>query len=187
MGTTALYGRIRKKEHLLLAVVDAVLGEVRVPERRSNWRAELRELSEEVHDVLLAHPHARPVIDSLVHVTPNALRIADAAIGLLADVGLEGDELVHACNAWVGYVMGFSMLETKPAGSAEERREFSAQIREYLDGLEPDDYPNLATRLPDLEGRAYSIRWESAPLGRDGGSFAYGLDLLLEALEQRRP
>ncbi len=190
VGTSAIYRNFAKKEYLLLAVVDFILHDVKIPTSPpapSRWGEDLRTLSQAVRAVLLAHPNIHPVLVSYITVTPAMLRIAEAAVGILRTAGFDDDDLVHAYNAWSGFVFGFTVLEMKPATPADERDELARHTRAYLEGLDPDRYPQLNELKPQLANRAYALRWEVAPLGRDGDSFDWGLDALIRALEAQRP
>lgn len=189
VGASKLHRRIERKEHLLVAVADLVLSEIGSgPDMPSSgtgetsWRAELRAFSLEVRRVLGEHPHVHPVLDTYVLVTPAAVRVSERAVAILRRAGYDGDTLVDAYNAWSGYVFGFSVLETQPEQRLRDRAQLERWVRAYLGSLDADEHPALSGSLPDLENRAFGLRWDAGPLGRDGTSFGFGLDALLDGL-----
>lgn len=189
VGTSAIYRRIDDKDHLLVGVADLVLSEVPVSDGRPTartWRAALRTISDDVRAVLEAHPHIHPVLDSHLLVTPAAVRIADQALSALRAAGFSGDHIANAYNAWAGYVFGFSLVEAQPSAGRAERLRLREWARPYLRGLDPGMYPALAEVLPELENRAFALRWEAGPLGPRGESFAFGLEALLNGLDAGR-
>lgn len=183
VGTSAIYRRIDKKEHLLVAVADLVLSEVQLahPGARG-WSGRLRELSLSVRATLERHPHIHPVLASSLIVSPAMVAVADAAIGYLMEGGFRGGELVDAYNAWACYVFGSSVVEMHPRAEREERDRLRGWAIRYLRGLDPHRYGSVAAVLPDLENRAFAFRWDVGPLGPDGRSFEVGLRAMMEGL-----
>jgi TetR/AcrR family tetracycline transcriptional repressor len=183
VGTTAVYWYVKRKRYLLLAVADLVLQEVEIPPAGGSWRTRLTGLSRSVRDVLRAHPHVHAILSDNVIFTPATVRLAEACLAILADTDLTPAERVHAYNAWAGYVIGFSIVEMKPA-PAPGHDEFAQHVREHLRSLDPGDFPQLVGLSRQVTNRAYAIRWEPMPLG-GGKSFAFGLEALLDGFEAK--
>ena len=186
VGTSAIYRRIERKEHLLVAVADLVLSEVPLEQPGARgWSGRLRELSLSVRSTLERHPHIHPVLASSLIVSPAVVDIADRALELLIDAGFRGNELVDAYNAWAGYVFGSSVVEMQPRAAPDERARLRGWATRYLRGLDPERYGAVVATLPLLENRAFAFRWDVGPLGPNGRSFEVGLRAMMDGLASR--
>lgn len=186
VGTSAIYRRIERKEHLLVAVADLILSEVELDHAGARgWNGRLRELSLSVRATLERHPHIHPVLASSLIVSPAVVRIADRAVWHLREGGFRGGELVDAYNAWAGYVFGSSVVEMHPRAEREERDRLRAWATAYLRGLDPERFEAVAQTLPDLENQAFGFRWDVGPLGPQGRSFEVGVRALMDGLASR--
>jgi AcrR family transcriptional regulator len=187
VGTSAIYRRIGSKELLLVGVADLVLSEVELDGlvRATAWRSNLRTLAKRLREVLARHPHVHPVLDTYLLATPSTARVATVAIENLGHSGLATRELTDAYNAWICYVLGFSMLEFQPGTSDGDRTRASGWVEGYLERVRPDEQPAMASVRRSLRNRAVGFRWDVGPLGPRGTSFEYGMDALLDGLEAR--
>lgn len=187
VGASAIYRRTGNKDQLMIAVADWVLALAPLPERASTWRDELRELSMGLRGVLVEHPHVHPILDSHVLVTPATARLAACAIEILGRAGFAGDALGHAYNAWVGYVLGFSVVESLPTQPSPERDPLRRWVDGFVDDLDPGAFPSLVGDRGRLLNRTFGLRWDARAFGGDGESFEWGLDVLIDGLDRRRP
>src|SRR4051794_19606376 len=97
VAPNALYSHFADKSALVDALVDAVLGGVPLPVPGGpDWRAGLVHLMSESRRLLLAHAELIPLFLSRAARGPNALRLGEATLGLLARAGLEGAPAVQA-------------------------------------------------------------------------------------------
>jgi AcrR family transcriptional regulator len=185
-STSALYRVVPSKPWLLVAIVDLVFAEVALPPAggRADARARLEALSMSVRDVLESHPHLHEILASHVAVTPNTVRIADAALTCLRDAGLAADELIDAYNAWIGYVIGFTTIEAKPAEYAPEL-ELQRAMRAELERSTAAGSPVLEGLVADAANLAYGLSWLPVRLGGSEASFEWGLEALLDGFERR--
>ena len=186
-STSALYRHVPSKQWLLVAIADLVLADVETtppgPSRRRG-RSRLESLSVSYRQVLATHPHLHEVLTSQVTLTPNSMRIAEAALMCLREEGIPSEDLVDAYNAWCGYVIGFSILETKPPEHAPEPA-LRAAMREQLARARSDRFPSLTEMMDRLANRAYGLRWQGERLGSGSSSFRWGLDALLDGFDRR--
>lgn len=84
---TALYHHVGDKDGLVRLVLDAVLGELRVPAEDLPWDAWLRAFAVGVREVLLRHPGVAAHLADHGNYSPTALRLVDTAIGVLRRAG----------------------------------------------------------------------------------------------------
>ncbi|MEU6258597.1 TetR/AcrR family transcriptional regulator [Streptomyces sp. NPDC047043] len=156
-GPMRLYGYIDTKEDLFDLMVDAVYGEVRLPEPTSDWRSDLREIAHETWRCALQHEWFGELLGGRPHLGPNALRYLEVAFGAFGDRDV--DTIMVAFGALNSYVIG--ALRTALAELSAERAtgmtedEWRRTRGPYLARMvETGQYPALAkimaeTTYPD--------------------------------------
>lgn len=169
----SLYNHIRNKDDLLDAMVDTVVGRIDLPSTNGNWQNELRRRAHSMRNVFLAHPWAPPLIVGRINVGPNMLAFIDATLGCLCAAGFSHVRADHAMNALDSLIYGFHLLELSIPVEPED---FAEAARTYLPSIDSDRYPHF---------------WDLGRLVAEGSydgvnHMAFGLDLLLEALEAHR-
>jgi AcrR family transcriptional regulator len=159
----SLYNHFPTKDALLDAVVDAVVGEVRLDMfGRTPWPDALRAWARSYRDVLAAHPNLVPVLAHGPGRRPNALRLADAVFGALVDAGWPRSEATRI-GALMRFLVFGSALGSFAGGFVDD------------EGLYAEQYPHL--------GQAHLLADRQRAV--DEGAFELGLDALLDGLEER--
>jgi AcrR family transcriptional regulator len=189
LGTSpsALYRRFPSKEWLLIAIVDYVFADVQAPPLQAEGRSgrdRLEHLSSSLRHVLSSHPHLHEILTSRLAVTPNTVRIAEAALTCLRDQGVGDVDVVDAYNAWCGYVIGFTAIEVKPPELAPDP-ELQNAMRTQLERISRD-FPIINGLMPEVANLAYGLSWLPGRLGEARTSFEWGLKALLDGFEGRR-
>jgi len=170
----ALYKHVANKDALLDGMVDIVFGEIELPPEDLDWRSAMRRRASSTREALKRHTWAIGTMESR-HPGPANLRNHNAVMGCLREAGFSFELAIHAYSTQDAYIYGFALQERdlgfetpRSAGEAAQRR------AETIRAL--DDYPYLveiATKLPESG-------YDSAV------EFAWGLDLILDGLEQLR-
>lgn len=96
-ATMSLYRHVPSRDDLILAMIDAALGDLRVPARyRGDWRADLTAVSRALWQVFQRHPWlALSMSLTRPQPAPNALRLGEWLMGALHPTGLAvGDRLL---------------------------------------------------------------------------------------------
>jgi AcrR family transcriptional regulator len=174
----SLYRHVANKEAILDGIVDAVVGEITLPPlpRPSSpraWKNWLRKRCLAAHEVLLRHPWATMLLLSRINTGPNMLAYADATLGCLRSAGFPLREVDAAWQTLDSYVYGFTLILLNFPIPQEE---YADKAREFSPVFAEGNYPHLAALSELITTRRY-----------DGITpFAYGLDLLLDALERSR-
>ena len=169
----SLYNHIRNKEDLLDIVVDTVVGRIDLPSKGSNWQNEMRRRAQSMRTVFLAHPWAPPLIVGRINVGPNSLALMDATLSCLRAAGFSYVQADHAMNALDSLIYGFHLLERSLPVQPEN---YAEAARNYLPAIDADRYPHFCALGRLVAEGSY-----------DGvNHMAFGLDLLLEALEAHR-
>lgn len=189
LGTSpsALYRRFPSKEWLLIAIVDYVFADVQAPPPQAegmSGRDQLEHLSASLRHVLSSHPHLHEILTSRLAVTPNTVRIAEAALTCLRDQGIGDADVVDAYNAWCGYVIGFTAIEVKPPELRPDPL-LTHAMRTQLERIS-GNFPIIKTLMPEVTNFAYGLSWLPGRLGEARTSFEWGLKALLDGFEARK-
>jgi AcrR family transcriptional regulator len=169
----ALYHHFANKDALVDAMVDVVFGEIDLPQVGPDWRAAMRRRAISVRDALLRHRWAIGLMESRRTPGPANLRHHDAVIGSLRSGGFDIAMAAHAYSLLDSYIYGFALTKMNlPFQASEEVGEVAQTM---LEPFPAGEYPHLLEILNDHVMKP----------GYDyGDEFEYGLDLILEGLEQ---
>jgi AcrR family transcriptional regulator len=173
-GAMTLYHYIKGKDELLEGMVDLVFGEIELP-TGDDWKAAIRRRCCSARDVLVRHPWAINLMESLTQPGPTNLRHREAFVACLRGGGFDIRTTVHANWILDSYVYGFALQEVNlPFETAEELAQMTDDI--YLPQIPADLYPNLH----EIAAAMFDIGYEP------GDEFAVGLNLILDALDAMR-
>lgn len=170
----SLYNHVAGKDDLLGGMVDLVVGAFELPNPDGDWKAEVRMAAISAHEGLVRHPWAARLMLSIHTPVPARLRWMDALLGCLRQAGFPPRLTDHAYHALDSHITGYSLwqaqLQLDPA-------ELPAMASALLRSLAPGELPFLVEHIQQHLDDAASD---------DDGSFAFGLDLLLDGLERAR-
>lgn len=173
----SLYHYVPNKETLLDGVIDAVFAEIELPGTDDgDWRDAIRTRARSARSVLSRHSWALGLMDSRRNPGLVTLRHHDAVLGVLREAGFTLPMAAHAVSLVDSYIGGYVLQEANlPLTTPDEVEEVAGDI---LAGLPRDELPYLTEMITDHALRpGYDYAEE----------FDYGLDLILDALEARRP
>lgn len=167
----SLYHHVPNREAILDGIVDIVLGEVEIPGETAPWKPSIRRIAISTHEALVRHPWAASQMLSSSGIVPGRVRYMDAMLAALRRGGFSARLIDLAYHALDSHVLGFTLWQVQ------------------MD-LDPDTLPDLAGRFlaalpagayPDLVEHVQQHLRHAEPEGE--GSFAFGLDLILDGLE----
>jgi AcrR family transcriptional regulator len=185
-GAMSLYYYVPNKEVLLDGMIDVVFGEIELPRTDIDWRMAMRRRAHSTRAVLNRHRWAVGLMESRTTPGLNSLRLHNAVLACLRKGGFSIEMTIQAYSVQDAYIYGFALQEKSiPFEDAEGAAAVAkAQYQEY-DELEAErQLGELAEAFPYL---AEVVVGHVAEVGYDfATSFEYGLDLILDALEQRR-
>jgi AcrR family transcriptional regulator len=171
----ALYKHVANKDELLDGMVDLVFGEIESPSIGGDWRSEMRRRALSARDALKRHGWAIGIMETQTPGPAN-LRNHNAVMGCLREAGFSFEAAIHAYSVQDAYIYGFALQE-KTLGLATSRSAGeAAQRRAQANAALVDDYAYLAEIVTKLPETGYDNAVE----------FAWGLDLILDGLDQRR-
>jgi AcrR family transcriptional regulator len=171
----SLYNHVADKDAVLDAMVDAVFAEISVPRAERGWMEEMRARSHSARAALARHRWAIGLMDSRTSPGPATLRHHDAVLGCLRADGFTVAMAAHAFALLDSYVYGFALQEASlPFDTPEETAAVAASV---LAEMPTDEHPHLTEMARDhVLQPGYDF----------GDEFAYGLELVLDALERAR-
>jgi AcrR family transcriptional regulator len=175
-GAMSLYHYVRGKEQLLAGMIDIVFSEIELPTTDVDWRTAMRRRAQSTRAALNRHRWAVGRMEGTHTGLANA-RVHDAVLGCLRQAGFSIEMTIQAMSVQDAYIYGFALQEKDiPFETAEESAEVAAR--------QGWDDEALAKEFPHL---AEVVAGHVAKVGYDfTEAFEYGLDLILDALEQRR-
>jgi AcrR family transcriptional regulator len=186
VGAMSLYHYVPNKDVLLDGVIDIVFGEIELPTTDVDWRTAMRRRAISTREVLNRHRWAVGLMESRTTPGPNSLRLHNAVLACLREGGFSIEATIQAYSVQDAYIYGFALQEKSiPFDDAEGAAAAAeAQSKQY-DELEQERHLGaLADAFPYL---AEIVAGHVATVGYDfAASFEDGLDLILDALEQRR-
>ena len=186
VGAMTLYHYVPNKEKLLDGMVDIVFGEIELPTADVDWRTAMRRRAVSTREALNRHRWAVGLMESRTTPGPASLRLHNAVLGSLREAGFSIELTIQAYSVQDAYIYGFALQEKSvPFETAEESAAVAEeQYREYAELADERQLGELAQAFPYL---AEVVAGHVAKVGYDFASaFEYGLDLILDALEQRR-
>jgi AcrR family transcriptional regulator len=168
-GPASLYAYVTDMSELQALVLDRALEAVKVGEAEGSWRHQLEELLRSYTEVLMSSPAVALMAVRTTAVGPNALRIAEALLELLAEAGVD-----QANAAWA--IDMFTMFATAVAA-------------EHVHGSDPGapdgPFARAINRAPANEyPRIHAARNEIMS-GTGEERFAWAVDVLVEGILSR--
>jgi len=173
----SLYHHLAGKEALLDALADFVFTLIDLPQPGEPWRAATERRAFSTRRVLAAHPWAPGLMNSRPVPGPALMRHHDRALGAFLGDGFAVPLASSAVSMIDAYVYGVALTEQSLPFSAEnETDDYAATL-----DVPMSEYPNLVRMMREFFGgdgpkRNYEFADE----------FTIGLDLILDAIEQRR-
>jgi AcrR family transcriptional regulator len=174
-GAMSLYHYVANKEELLDAMIDVVFAEIELPPEDADWQSAMRRRSVSARQVLARHPWAIGLMESRTSPGPANLRHREAVTACLRKAGFSVVMATHANWLLDSYVYGHALQEASlPFDTADELADLTQDV--FLPQLPPDEFPYLNESAAALMAAGYDPTEE----------FAFGLDLVLAALEPLR-
>lgn len=170
----ALYKHVANKEELLDGMVDVVFSEIELPPDDLDWRSAMRRRAVSTHEALKRHGWAIGMMESR-HPGPANLRNHNAVMGCLRKAGFPFEMAIHAYSLQDAYIYGFALQERDTGFETRDSAGEAAQRRAQTIGS-LESYPYLVEIASKLPASGYDNAVE----------FAWGLDLILDALDRLR-
>lgn len=181
VAAMSLYYYVPGKDELITGMVDLVFAEIELPAREHDWRLAMRRRAISTREALNRHRWAVGLMEGRDMPGPASIRAHDAVLGYLREAGFSIELTIQAYSVLDAYIYGFALQEkhlpfedAEGAASVakEQASQFEAQAQELA-----ETYPYLAEVVA---GHVANVGYDAGP------AFEYGLDLILDALDERR-
>jgi AcrR family transcriptional regulator len=177
VAAMSLYYHVPNKVELLDGMIDIVFGEIEPPSLDVDWKTAMRRRAIATRDALNRHRWAVGQMEGRSTHGPANLRLHNDVLGCLRAAGFSLEMTVHAYSVQDAYIYGFALQETDMTPETPE--DFAAvaeqQMHDYAAVLA--DYPHL---VEVVGGHVAKAGYDYA------GEFLFGLDLILDGLDQLR-
>ena len=170
-----LYYYVSSKDDLLDGMVHIVESEIELPTSGPDWKAALRRTALSAHEIIGKHPWAATLMLSSLTVGQPRMEYMNSILGCLRGAGFTAQQTDHAYHALESHIMGYSLWLAGMNLGDGDGDDLAAMASGFLDELAEDQYPHLIEHVQ---------QHLKPPDPDDEGSFAFGLDLILDGLER---
>jgi AcrR family transcriptional regulator len=168
----SLYNHVANKDDLIAAMLDAVIGDYRLPSPHGEWKAALRSAAISANKVLVRHPWAPALLLTFGAMPgPHWMRWSESVLATLRTAGFSPELTHHAYHALEGHIDGYSMRQVNFQPYAAELETLAA---DFLAGFDPNQYPHLVEHIQGHLRNTFKAKT----------GFEFGLDLVLDGLER---
>ncbi len=168
----SLYHHVANKDDILDGMVERVFAEIELPPTDLGWKEAMTRRTDSARAALVRHPWAVALVETRSAPGPATLRHHDAVLGCCRRAGFSVAMSAHAFSLIDSYLYGFVLQEVSlPFAPDDDLTQVTEDMGLHLSA---DAHPHLAELTRDhILQPGYAF----------GDEFAYGLDLLLTALE----
>lgn len=169
----SLYHYVRGKDDILAGMVDSVTNEIPLSQADGDWKGAIRRTAIAEFEILSAHPWAASTILSVKQASQPRIRYMDWILGTLRRAGFSEDLTDLGYHALESHIMGFALWVV--GMNLGTQKQLAAKATRFLQTFPQEEYPYLVEH----------IHHHLKPPRQGEGSFAFGLDLILDGLERK--
>ena len=162
IAPNALYSHVKSKDGLVDAVIDALLGDIDIPDQLIEWREALFRLMWTSRMVLLQHADLMPLFLSRPTRGPCALRLGEATLRFLSRGGIRDEAAVSAVRILLVYTIGFAAQEAPRRDDPTNSMRLAETTRIYKSAYDQPHLQALAAPLakhPDDSTFGTGLKW----------------------------
>lgn len=189
LGVTAMsvYWYVDTKDDLLELAIDAVAGEMELPDEAdadADWRDHLRHLAAEYRKVLTTHPWSARLLGEYLNIGPHSMAFSNATLRVMRGSGLSPDQISGALAAVFQFVFGFSTIQ---AMHEQRCREAGLTLDEHFEHVvgSIEGLPEFAETM-EMSSWALNARRSLGAQQMRDRDFAFALDLQIAGIEAMR-
>ncbi|UQA94173.1 TetR/AcrR family transcriptional regulator [Streptomyces halobius] len=189
LGVTAMsvYWYVDTKDDLLELAIDAVAGEMPLPDASdpsADWRDQLRALAVAYRDMLLRHPWAARLLAEFMNIGPHSAAFSNATLRVMRRTGLDTERTYGALASLFHFVYGFSTVrathEARCRAAGISLDDYFEQVMAVISGR-----PEFAETM-ELASRAEYARQSRSAREMLDRDFTIALDLQIAGIEAMR-
>jgi TetR/AcrR family tetracycline transcriptional repressor len=151
VSAMSLYNHVPSKEVLLQGVTETLLREIDLSAAEAeDWTEAIKEGFRSFRRVLLAHPHALPLIQTRPALSPEAFRPVEVSLATLRRAGFDEEGALKAHWLLVGYTLGHVafMLSNPLSRPSESPPTAGVEALAGSEEIAPEEFRNLFECLP---------------------------------------
>ncbi|MET9901569.1 TetR/AcrR family transcriptional regulator [Streptomyces sp. NPDC006446] len=179
----SVYWYVDTKDDLLELALDAVFGELALPEVESGdgWRDQLRALAAGYRALLVRHPWVSPLIGNFLNIGPHSMAFSLSVQEVIRGTGLPPHGQMGAISAVFQFVYGFGTIEghfvRRCVSAGMSQDEYFRQAMSTI-GEQPQFAANVESAADLMEARGGDTVSEMRE--RD---FSFALEMLVAGIE----
>lgn len=170
----SLYNHVANKDDVLAGMVELVLAEVENPPRDLPWKEAIRHTAVSSYDAFMRHRWACALAMRVPGYSPVRMQWMEDVLRTFREAGFSPNLTHHAYHALDSHIAGFTLWQVS---MPFETREELLDLAEHFLALIPAD------RYPYVVEHAHE---HLDPPPGEPREFEFGLDLILDRLEQLR-
>ncbi len=168
----SLYHYVANTEDLVNGIVESVTSEIELPPPGSEWKSAIRSTALSAREAYLRHPWSAALVLSAGPNMPR-FRYMNSMLGNLRDAGFSPSMIEHGYHLLESHIVGFTLWEVGMNLGTDEN--LAALAADVLRDLPRDELPHLVEHIEQ--------HLQPSDPG-EVGTFRFGLDLILDGLEQ---
>jgi AcrR family transcriptional regulator len=180
----SLYNHVANKGELVAAMVDSVVEQFELPDDEPRWDVAIRRCAIRAHDLLIQHPWAcgpALVPTDFRTIGGPRIRYMEWLLRRLREAGFSPELAYSAYHTLDSHIFGFTLWQLGHARAADM---FAANDGESVETFVTRILEQMRPQYPYLAEHGEQHMAPGAPNGKQ--EFEFALDLILEALKQRR-
>ena len=180
----SLYNHVANKGELVAAMVDSVVEQFELPDHEPRWDVAIRRCAIRAHDLLIQHPWAcglALVPTDFRTISGPRIRYMEWLLRRLREAGFSPELAYSAYHTLDSHIFGFTLWQLGHAKAADM---FAANDGESVETFVTRILEQMRPQYPYLAEHGEQHMAPGAPNGKQ--EFEFGLDLILDALKQRR-
>jgi TetR/AcrR family tetracycline transcriptional repressor len=166
VDATAVYRHFRSKDELLAAMADRLLSDALGSVEFTGKKEDLRTIGLSMRRAYLAHPRIALLFLQATSPMSSEARLSETTLAIIRGLGFSVREAISVFEVLESYTLAVSCMDGIGDSIPQDA------WRTAYAALPPSEFPNLTAAAASL-------------YGDPDGRFAFGLDLLLEAIEAR--
>ena len=180
-AATSMYWHVGNKENLVVLAGDHAWSEVELPDIEQNgWRDAAAALARNTYEMLTRHHWLVTATSTHYVYGPGMARYQDHNYAIYETAGFEGTDLDWAYNTVFHFVLGVAVGESQR--TVMLARLSKAGDAEMVDRARRAE--EIAGEFPRLKARIEATSTND-PAAATRGSFDYGIETILDGLEER--
>jgi AcrR family transcriptional regulator len=178
-GATSLYWHVPTKDDLIDLLIDEIWGQIDVPDPSlAGWRNGALLFGHSLRSAVLRHHWLPEVMYGRPSLGPNAMTLGSRGLVLFGAAGFAGKELDYAMGSVMAYTLGTASSEVATREisrkSGRSLADWSADVLRHAEGLAD---ARMRESMTQRVNRDIDTTFSE--------SFTFGLEALLDGLEQR--